>query len=291
MKKKTFYGALAALAGIGILLVLKNYLLALTVGILALLLWGAWKTILDLKEKENTRLAGRLERLEARNEALRDEIERLRRRKLHITGVDQIMELGVMEIHTSFTRTWDKKFVHNQKDVHFIGALKVKLSASYGVDMKSLRFKEDPSHNRLLIAGLRPKLLAFKDINYIWEIAEILEYKKPFIGAGYWRKSKELQELGAQIKEELRLQTHEEVKQGPEEMEWMLRPIQTHLIQALRVIFGAPGLEVEVTDEAGPDFLSLEEYVARREARPLLSPPRPEALPREQNPSKTDSPS
>jgi len=201
-----------------------------------------------------------MEALSRQNAALSEEIDELRRRKWNVADIRHILDLGIMQINTAFTRTWDKKFKHGKKEVYFIGALKVHVSARYGIDLKDLRFRYVPEQKKLFIANLQPKLLAFNDINYIWEIAEILEYKKPFFGSNYWRKSKELQELGAQIKEELRLRTHEEVKNGPEEMQWVLDPVKTHLIHTVKWLFHIPGIEVEIADSAGEDYLPLEEF-------------------------------
>jgi len=275
LKKKTYYIAFLVISGIIILLLLKNYVFALLTGIMAVMLFAAWKTLLDYKEKEVAHLSEKLENLSRQNEALSQELDELRHRRWNVSELKHILDLGVMEIHTSFTRTWDNKFKHKNKDVHFIGALKVKVSARYGIDLKQLRLKFDKEARKLYIANLQPKLLSFNDINYIWEIAEILEYKKPFIGSNYWRKSKELQELGAQIKEEFRLQTHEEVKNGPEEMQWILEPIKTHLINTVEWLFKSPGIQVEIISETGEGFLPLETFFEKdkENQRFILQPP------------------
>jgi len=261
LKRKYLWIAGAAAVGIAAFLLLKSYLLALLMAGVVFLLWWSWKMILDFKDKEIKRLSDKLDQLHHQNDALAEELHELRQRRWNVSDIKHILDLGIMQINTSFTRTWDKKFVHDNKDVHFIGALKVKVTAQYGIDLKELQFKYDPSDKILYIANLQPKLLSFKDINYIWEIAEILEYKKPFIGSNYWRKSKELQELGAQIKEELRLKTHEEVKKGPEEMQWILEPIKTHLVNTVEWLFNYPGVEVKIIDRpSGEGFLPLEEF-------------------------------
>jgi len=93
-----------------------------------------------------------------------------------------------------------------------------------------------------------------------WKIAEILEYKKQWIGTNHWRKSTVLQELATQIKEDLRLKTHNEVKNGAEELDWVIGPLKKQISGILELIFSAPGWTIKIADSYDESFKSLSEH-------------------------------
>jgi len=256
---KIYIILLIILAG-AVLLILNQFLVyGLILTGIAILFFGLWSVFIKSKEEEITKLASRLEKMEKQYNALEAENDELRNRKLNIAEIRSKVDLGLMEINTNFTRTWNDQFSHKNKTVHFIGALKVKIVARYGVDLKDLMVKHNKETNTLTIANINPRFLSFNDLDYEWRIAEILEYKKQWIGTNHWRKSTLLQELATQIKEDLRLKTHNEVKNGAEELDWVISPLKKQIAGILELIFSAPGWTIKIADSYDESFKALSE--------------------------------
>ena len=260
-KNYNTYLILLAVIVIAILLIFNDFLVygLILAGITLFFFW-IWQLLLKNKEDEISLLSSRLDKTEKINEALLSENEELRSRKLNISEIRNILELGLMEINTSFTRTWNDKFGHDKKEVHFIGALQVNIIARYGIDLKKFRFRHEKNTNTLIIANVNPRFISFSDLDYQWKIAEILEYKKNWIGASHWRKTNELQELGAQIKEDLRMKVHQEVRNGTRELDWVTEPLKKQILSTLQLLFRAPGRTIKVVDRFDDTFKTLEEY-------------------------------
>ncbi|MDR0941262.1 MAG: hypothetical protein LBM68_03445 [Bacteroidales bacterium] len=208
-------------------------------------------------EDENSKLKSRLSNIEKTNSTLRAENAELRNRKLNIAELKHILDLGLIEVDTNLTRTWNEQFKHENKTVRFIGALQVEVIAQYGINLKELRFKEDAENNIITVANINPKFLSFKDLNYSWKISEILEYKQPTFAENHWGTSTKLQELCGKMKEDLRLKTHEEVKNGPQEMKWLIKPLEEKIINLLNIAFGKTIKIVATSDDS---FKALGEY-------------------------------
>ncbi|HNQ38897.1 MAG TPA: hypothetical protein PKJ58_13110, partial [Prolixibacteraceae bacterium] len=216
------YLILAVVVVVSVLLILNKYA---AYGILLLgataFIYLLWETVIRAKEEKITELAGRLDKTSQQISNLRAENDELRSRRLNVSELRNILDLGLLQVNSSFTRTWNEKFDENGRSLHFIGALQVKIVAKYGIDIHELRIRYDQERNEVLVANVKPKFLSFNDFDYEWKIAEVMEYKKPWVGAGHWRKSPDLEVMAANLKEELRVKTHQEVKQGPAEMEWV----------------------------------------------------------------------
>jgi hypothetical protein len=141
--------------------------------------------------------------------------------------------------------------------MQFIGALKVDLIAKYGIDLKELKVKM--KDDRVLIANLNLKSLSFSDLNYDWVIAEVLEHKKPYLGGRHRRTNTMLELEANRIKERLQKRTHEEVKQGPEELETMTKILKKQLVHSIALLFNVSDGQVKMVDEADDGFETIEE--------------------------------
>ncbi len=261
LKFRRIYITLITICTISVILIFNDFLTwGLILLALAVIVFWIWRLFIKNKEDEISNLISRLDKIEEQNNYLRAENDELRNRKLNIAEIKSKLDLGLMEINTSFTRTWNDKFSHEKKEVHFIGALQVRIIARYGIDLKDLRVRIDQTDNSLTVANINPKFLSFNDLDYEWKIAEILEYKKPWIGANHWRKSNELQELGAEIKENLRVKIHQEVKNGCDELDWVIEPMKKQIRGILELLLGAPGRPVRFTDNFDDSFKALNEY-------------------------------
>lgn len=260
-KNLKIYLILAVVVVVSILLILNKYaaygiLLLGAAGVVYLL----WETVIRSKEEKITELAGRLDKTSQQVSNLVAENNELRSRRLNISELRDVLDLGLLQVNSSFTRTWNDKFEQEGRSLHFIGALQVKIIAKYGIDVHDLRIRYDRDRNEVRVAHVKPKFLSFNDFDYEWKIAEVMEYKKPWVGAGHWRKSPDLEVMAANLKEELRVKTHQEVKQGPVEMEWVLEPLKKQIHGTLELLLGSPYRIVTFVDQADDSFKKLEEY-------------------------------
>ncbi len=189
------------------------------------------------------------------------EIAELKNRKLSVVGMKDILEVGLMEIDTNFTRTWNEKFSEDEKDLHFIGALQIQLVAKYGVNLKDLKVKIDHQNKLIYIAGLHPKFLSFSEINHEWKIAEMMEHKKrPLNFGNYWKKSEKYQELLNLKMEEKRRAIYDEIKQGPEEIQWLIKPLYQQVENTMRVLLNRADYDINFIKNASENFQSIETY-------------------------------
>ncbi len=189
----------------------------------------------------------------------RKEIEELRNRKLNVAGMKDILEIGLIEIDTNFTRTWNEKFSDNDKDLHFIGALQIQLVAKYGINLKDLMIKTDHQNKLIYIAGLQPKFLSFSEINHEWKIAEMMEYKKRPLNLGnYWKKSEKYQELLNRKMEEKRKAIYDEIKQGPEEIQWLIKPLYQQVENTMRILLNRSDYDIRFIKKTTNDFQPIE---------------------------------
>ena len=196
---------------------------------------------------------------EVRNQ--QKEIAELKNRKLNVTGLKNILEVSLMEIDTNFTRTWNEKFSEDDTDLHFIGALQIQLVAKYGVNLKDLKVKIDHQNKLIYIAGLQPKFLSFSEVNHEWKIAEMMEHKKrPLNFGNYWKKSERYQELLNRKMEEKRKALYDEIKQGPEEIQWLIKPLYQQVENTMRILLNRADYDINFIKNASDNFQPIETY-------------------------------
>jgi len=271
LKKYRFYLFAGIAVAIGVVLLFNKVLVAglVTLGIGALIL-ALWEFLLKQKEHEIDLLNSEIQRMKSENQALQQDVDELAGRKLNITEIHEILDLGLIEVDTSFKRTVNKSFRVDDKHVQFIGVLNVDFVAKYGVDIRKLKYKVDEEKQEISIANANPQFLSFSRRNCVWEIAEILEYNKPFFGAKRWNTNPKLDKLAAQIKEEIRMKTEKETENGPEELNWVLWPLRKHVEMALELILGAKGYKIRLTELDSGDYKPLN---AKAGGNPTLSLP------------------
>jgi len=202
-----------------------------------------------------------VEQLKRELENSRKEIEQLRHKQFQLAGIRPIMEVGLMEVDTHFTRTWNEKLSKDNRDLHFIGALQIRLKAKYGINLKDLTVRMDHANKIIEVGHLHPRFLSFSDVNHEWKIAEMLEYKKrPWILDNYWRKSEQYQSELHRIMEEKRKAIYDEIKQGPEEIQWLMQPLYQQVENTLRILLNRTDYDIHFVEEGGRDFVPLENF-------------------------------
>jgi len=259
---KNLRNALLIMAGVAILLaIIFNEFLAyaaIFVGAM-IIFYGLYHAFLRTKDAEIDDLRAKLNQEESQLEKVKEENDELRTRKLNVSAIRQILDVGLFEIDTNFTRTWNEEIQTDMdKTVQFIGALKVNIVAKYGVDLKELRIKTEGEE--VLIANMNLKSLAFTDLNYDWVISEVLEHKKPYLGGNHRRTNPMLELEANKIKERLQKRTHEEVKQGPEELEAITSILKRQLTHSIALLLGIKDDKVRFVEGSNEDFKTLESF-------------------------------
>lgn len=260
-RKIRMYVILAVITGAAILLILNKFLVyglvVAGVGYAAVLLYQAF---MKQKDDEISKLKEQLKEVDKTSTSLKEENTELRSRKLNLSEIKSVVDLGLMEVNANFTRVWNSKSEYQGKQIRFLGALQVSIVAKYGLDMKDLRVKFDPDKNELTVANIQPKFLSFSDLNYDWKIAEVLMYSVPLIGEKNWQTTKDLEALNSEMKENYRKHINEEVKNGPAEMDWVLTPLKKQVASALELMLGSNGRKIRIVEKFDDSFKAISEF-------------------------------
>lgn len=255
LKTYLVLGAIIAVSAVLILNKLVVYgLIIFGIGTIAV---AAYHLLIKQKDDEIHTLKKQLKESDKSTESLKSENTELRNRKLNISEIKSIVDLGLMEVNTNFTRTWNEQGEHENKKYRFLGALQVSIVAKYGLDLKDLRVKFDEEKNVLTVANIAPKFLSFSELNYDWKIAETMQYDVPLMGEKRWETSKNMDGLNSDLKESYRKRINEEVKNGPVEMEWVLTPLKKQVAGALELMLGASGRKIKIVEKFDDSFKPL----------------------------------
>lgn len=260
-RKLKFYGIAGIFLIVGFILLYNK---VLTIGLLiigiAVLIFILWEFLLKEKAKQYEVLNQKLLDKDEENKSLKETIEDYSKRKLNISEVNSILELGLFEVKTNFKRTLNKKLKIQDKNIQFIGVIDVDFMAKYGVDFRKLKLKVDEGAKEISISNANPEFLSFTKRACKWEVDEILEFNIPFLGAGHWRTNPKLDKLANEIKEDVRLQVERDSENGPTELKWIIEPLRNHVERSLELILGAQGYKIRFTELDGDDYKSFQEY-------------------------------
>ena len=260
-KKIRFYLIALLLIVAGLVLLLNKVLVAgLAVIGVAVLLFLLWELFLKEKEKQIDALNHEIQRIKAENSTLKEDIAELSNRKLNISEINNILDLGLIEVDTNFKRTVNREMKEGDKTILFIGVLHVDFVAKYGVDFRKLMYKVDETKREICIANANPQFLSFSKRNCVWEIAEILQYNQPFFGPKHWKTNTKLDKLANEIKEEIRMKTERETENGPSELDWIFRPLRKHVETAISLIVGIKGYNIRFTELDGDNYRPMTEF-------------------------------
>lgn len=272
--KKKFKKYLLIAAGIIIglsILRLLFYRETLWLGLLlfftVLISFLVWKAFIkngqeDLRrsEKKGEELEEEVEALKRRIAGLNRELEEKERSKLNVVGLSPILHLAVLNIDSSFVRT----FVREDHDagLTFNGALRADICAEYGVKLEEVGFRYDEEGNVLYLANFHPGLLSFSKKQLTWEIANSFA-SRSFLGKSYLSASHPAAKSFTQkMSHELRDALEKEIDERKiQEFEWLSPMISQQVTDMLKLLVGRPGLQI-VTFEGLPegDFIPFPEF-------------------------------
>jgi hypothetical protein len=60
--------------------------------------------------------------------------------------------------------------------------------------------------------------------------------------------------------EEKRKGVYDEIKQGPEEIQWLIKPLYQQVENTMRILLNRPDYEIEIIKQAEAEFLPIESY-------------------------------
>ncbi|MDX9946597.1 MAG: hypothetical protein RBS38_04460 [Bacteroidales bacterium] len=193
------------------------------------------------------------------NKDLARENDFLRERHFQVTQIKSILELNLFEIDTKFSRPVTSKEEYDGRDIKYFGSLSVSLKAKYGIDIKELRFKYDSVSDVLTVANINPKFLSFGTRKMEWDFFEILEYRSQNVFADpKWMVSFDLYEYAARLKEKYRVSLENSIEKGPDEFEWIYKPIRENVENAIKVLFRNICPNINIAEKADDSFIPLE---------------------------------
>ncbi len=209
----------------------------------------------------------RIEGLEEKNKSLlkqnnklEEEISYLKERQFQIAKIKNILELNLFEVDTHFNRPVSRKeTIEDDREIKYFGSLNISLKAKFGIDCKELRFKYLPDNDELMVANINPKFLSFGNRKLEWDFFEIFEFRSQnALAEKRWMTTDNLYMYANKIKEEYRLNTEKSLEKGPEEFEWIYKPIMQTVINAIKIIFGGICKNVTIAETADDTFVPVE---------------------------------
>ena len=255
MKAKTRYIIAIAVAVILAVICLRLLLVETTLKY-GLILLGAlalafliWKAFIRNGQKE-------LRQSEQQNLELQSEVDNLRQRlaemsrsRLNVTGISPILHLSVLELDTSFTRSYIRE--DKKHKLIFNGALRTDIRAEYGVRLEDVLFKYDEQNKTLYLAHFQPGLLSFSKKQMTWDIANSVR-ERDFFG---WIElppvdDEEAESFTKRMKEEIRAEVEKEIDERKiAEFEWLSPLITRQVTDVLKLALNKPDAQVAILEE------------------------------------------
>jgi hypothetical protein len=222
--------------------------------------FAIWEVFLRSKQEEIKNLKETIKQSQIEKDNLHLENIDLRNRRLNITDIRHIIDLSLIELDTSFTKTYNEEIENSGKKMKFVGALKVDIIAKYGIDLNELMFKfPEGDENTVKVANVNPKFLAFKSRNFNWEIAEILALKKSLLSKEHWRSDINTKSILNHICEQKRTQLESEMNTQPSDMEWIIAPLRKHITTSLALVLENGQRQVEICEDFDSSFVEFNE--------------------------------
>jgi hypothetical protein len=222
--------------------------------------FAIWEVFLRGKHEEIRILKEKIKQNEIEKDTLNRENIDLRNRRLNITDIRHIIDLSLIELDTNFTKTFNEEIESSGKKMRFVGAIRVDITAKYGIDLNELMFKfPEGDDNTIKVANVNPKFLAFKSRNFKWEISEILALKKSILAKEHWRSDMNTKSILNQICEQKRTQLEEEMNTQPRDMEWIIAPLRKHINTSLALVLENGERQVEICEEFDSSFVEFNE--------------------------------
>lgn len=246
----------------------------------AYLIWKAFiksgREELKRAEKHSGELESEIGNLKKTISDLDRELKEKNDSRLSIVGLSPILHVAVLNVDTSFTRT----FIREEDGMKFNGALRADICAEYGIRLEDVRFRYDSAANKLYLANFAPGLISYSKKQLTWEIAQswrtvsILGHDFPPIG------DSSAQDFTKRMTEQLRTDVEKEIDNRKiEELEWLSPMVTRQVTDVLRLAIGKPetqiviaeGEDVDEQDSGYMDFASFCREINAPEPDKLLA--------------------
>ncbi len=236
----------------------------LLAGLIAFLVWKAFvkngREDLRRSERKGKELEEEVTSLKKEIAGLYRELEEKGRSPLNVVELSPILHLAVMNIDSSFVRT----FIREDEDagLTFNGALRADICAEYGIKLEDVGFRYDAENNSLYLANFHPGLISFSKKQLSWEIANSFA-SRSILGRSFVSASHPAAKAyTARMCKELRDGLEKEIDERKiAEFEWLSPMISQQVTDMLKMLVGRPGLSI-ITIEGRPegDFMSFPEF-------------------------------
>lgn len=229
-----------------------------------------WKAFIQNGQKELRASEKHEEELEGQVEELRRRLEEMNHSRLNVTGISPILHLSVLQLDTSFTRSYIREDKENR--LSFNGALRTDICAEYGVRLEDVRFKYDESAKTLYLAHFQPGLLSFSKKQMTWDIARSYRAREFFGGLIDLPPvdDEEAEAFTKKMKEEIRAEVEKEIDNRKiEEFEWLSPLITRQVTDVLKLALNKPEARIVALDEApdgDPGFMDFGTFYQQLEA-------------------------
>ena len=203
-----------------------------------------WKAFIRNGQKEL-----RDSELQSEVDNLRQRLEEMSRSRLNVTGISPILHLSVLQLDTSFTRSYIREDKKNK--LTFNGALRTDICAEYGVRLEDVRFKYDEETKTLYLAHFHPGLLSFSKKQMTWDIANSVR-ERDFFG---WIElppvdDDEAESFTKRMKEEIRAEVEKEIDNRKiAEFEWLSPLITRQVTDVLKLALNKPDAQVAILED------------------------------------------
>lgn len=246
----------------------------LGLAVFAFLVWKAFikngREDLRRSERRSKDLEDEIQSLKKQVSGLNRELEEKNRSRLNVVELSPILHLAVMNIDSSFVRT----FVRESEDgITFNGALRADICAEYGVKLEDVRFKYDAASNTLMLANFTPGLLSFSKKQLTWEIAKSYRTRH-LLGHEFSAVSDSAADAFTKRQcEELRAGLEREIDERKlAEFNWLSPMISQEVTDMIKMVVGKPGLTIvasempllEASGEGYVDFASFREQLEQQ---------------------------
>ena len=134
------------------------------------------------KEFELEEKLKQIKSVEFDNENLRAEIEELKFKKLNVSSVERILELGVAKAkmrsydYQLTTLKKEKATIGRDEELSYLGVFKYQYTAKLGIDLLKVKLK-DIGDNTIEVSGIKAETLGFTDSNVTPILCEIRSNK------------------------------------------------------------------------------------------------------------------
>ena len=239
-------------------------LVLLFTGIVSFLVWKAFiknsNEDLQRSKRHGAELEKEVENLRKQIVGLSRELEEKGRSPLNVVELSPILHLAVMNIDSSFVRTFIRE--DEEHGLTFNGALRADICAEYGIKLEEVGFRYDADTNSLYLANFHPGLISFSKKQLNWEIANSYASRTIFGRRFSSASHPDAKAFTVKMCRELRNGLEKEIDERRiAEFEWLSPMIAQQVTDMLKMLVGRPGLSI-ITMEGRPegDYLSFPDF-------------------------------